>query len=420
VMRAITGRVPGHEELQEHAARETRTTLAWPAPVDAVRAVDDVEHDLAVLGPLLTSRDPLDVKGRARYLLDLNPHLRRSLTERWKRWKPAWTDSDGLVGATAIAKAALEEQRLAKRPFSLTALQRYASCPYQFLLSAIYRLEPFEEPTPLQRLDPLTKGGLFHAIQAAFFRARAAAGALPITRDNLPESLHALDAAVTAVAGREREALAPAVDRVWHDEVAAIRKDLRRWVIRQAESDDGWTPERFELSFGLPIDEDHDPHSAKDPVIVDGRFVLRGSIDLVERHAESGALRVTDHKTGKNRTATTTTINGGKTLQPVLYSLVVEAMTGEPVTEGRLYYCTQAGGFTVHPVPLDPVARRTGLMALEVVDRGVELAFLAAAPDKGACTYCDYRMVCGPFEERRAAKKNAKALADLAALRGLP
>ena len=77
------------------------------------------------------------------------------------------------------AAAVLEAQRLGKRPYSLTALQRYSACPYQFLLSAIYRLEPLEEPTPVQRLDPLTKGGLFHAMQAAFFRARAAANALP-------------------------------------------------------------------------------------------------------------------------------------------------------------------------------------------------------------------------------------------------
>ena len=284
VMRAITGRVPGHEELQALAARETRTTLAWPAPVDPVRAVDDVEHDLAVLAPLLRAQDQLAVKGHARYLLDLNDHLRRSLTERWQRWKHAWTSSDGIVKATDVVRAALEDQRLAKRPYSLTALQRYAACPYQFLLQAIYRLEPFEEPTPLQRLDPLTKGGLFHAIQASFFRERQERKALPITKDNLAESLEALDRAVAAVSEKERESLAPAVDRVWRDEIAAMRKDLRRWVVRQAEDPDGWTPERFELSFGLSIDADHDPHSVAEPVTVDGRFVLRGSIDLVERH----------------------------------------------------------------------------------------------------------------------------------------
>jgi CRISPR/Cas system-associated exonuclease Cas4 (RecB family) len=420
VMRAITGRVPGHEELQADAAKETKSTLAWPAPADANRALDDFEHDLAILGPLLTTRDPAAARGRARYLLDLNPHLRRSLTERWKRWKPAWSEADGLVTPTAHATTVLASQRLARRPYSLTALQRYSACPYQFLLSAIYRLEPLEEPTPVQRLDPLTKGALFHAMQAAFFRSRAAVSGLPVTPENLGEALDALDAVIARVAEQEREALAPAVDRVWRDEIASLRKDLRRWVTLQADGGDGWHPERFELSFGLPIDEDHDPHSVPHPVTVDGRFILRGAIDLIERHASGGSLRVTDHKTGKNRAQVTTTVGGGKVLQPVLYSLVVEALTGEPVSAGRLYYCTQAGGFTSHSVQLDPIARRTALQVLEVIDRGVERAFLAAAPDAGACTYCDYRPICGPAEEKRANKKHPGALADLIALRGLP
>jgi ATP-dependent helicase/nuclease subunit B len=420
VWRAITGRVPGHQELQEMAARETKTTLAWPAPLDPARAVDDVEHDLAVLAPLLRAQDQRSVKGHAHYLLGLNDHLRRSLTERWQRWKGAWTVSDGLVKRTDLIAAALADQRLGARPYSLTALQRYAACPYQFLLQAIYRLAPFEEPTPLQRLDPLTKGGLFHAIQAAFFRERQQKHALPITPENLAESLEALDAAVAEVSEHERELLAPAVDRVWRDEIAAVRGDLRRWVMLQAHDREGWRPERFELSFGLQIDRDHDPHSVAEPVTVDGRFVLRGAIDLVERHGASRTLRVTDHKTGKNRTDATTTVNGGRTLQPVLYSLVVEQMTGEIVTSGRLYYCTDAGKFSQHTVQLDPVARKTGLTALEIVDRGIELGFLAASPEERACEYCDYRPVCGPLEERRARTKNKGALADLQALRDLP
>jgi CRISPR/Cas system-associated exonuclease Cas4 (RecB family) len=104
----------------------------------------------------------------------------------------------------------------------------------------------------------------------------------------------------------------------------------------------------------------------------------------------------------------------------VLYSLVVEQMTGETVESGRLYYCTEAGKFSAHAVQLGPVERDTGKRALEIVDRGIELGFLAASPDEGACGYCDFRPVCGPLEERRAKKKNASAVADLKELRDLP
>src|SRR6185503_8015226 len=49
VMRAITGRIPRHEELQESAVLEGGAMLAWPSPVEPQRAIDDLEHDLAVL-----------------------------------------------------------------------------------------------------------------------------------------------------------------------------------------------------------------------------------------------------------------------------------------------------------------------------------------------------------------------------------
>ena len=68
-------------------------------------------------------------------------------------------------------KAALADQRLDARPYSVSALQRYAACPYQFLLGSIYRFEPLEQPAYLERLDPLTKGALFHEIQRDVFRA---------------------------------------------------------------------------------------------------------------------------------------------------------------------------------------------------------------------------------------------------------
>ncbi len=74
----------------------------------------------------------------------------------------------------------LDSQRLGARPYSLSALQKFATCPYQFLLSAIYRLEPNDEPEPLQRLDPLTRGALFHEVQAEFFRSMQAQGLLPV------------------------------------------------------------------------------------------------------------------------------------------------------------------------------------------------------------------------------------------------
>src|SRR6185503_3620790 len=134
VMRAITGRVPDHRVLASDAAEEGGASLAWPAPKDPDRAIDDLEHDLAVLKPLLDSHDGAAVKGRAHYLLDLNQALRRSVISRWARGRAAWSAGDGLVKAGPGVAPAIAANRLHARPYSLSALQRFATCPYQFLL----------------------------------------------------------------------------------------------------------------------------------------------------------------------------------------------------------------------------------------------------------------------------------------------
>ena len=41
----------------------------------------------------------------------------------------------------------------------------------------------------------------------------------------------------------------------------------------------------------------------------------------------------------------------------------------------------------------------------EVVDGALKEPFLPAAPAEKACLFCDYRIVCGPYEELRTARK---------------
>jgi ATP-dependent helicase/nuclease subunit B len=420
VMRGATGRIPDHEQLAARAAEVGDPTLAWPAPADPMHAIDEQEHDLAVLRRLLDAGDPESVRGQAQYMLRLNPALRRSVTERWARAERRWSPFDGLTRVTPAIAPALAAERLGARPYSLSALQRFAACPYQFLLGAIYRLEPAETPVALQRLDPLTRGSIVHAMQAAFFRAMKEQQALPTTSDRLPLAHRTLDAVIAEVAGKYREDLAPAIERVWDDEIAVIARDLRGWLARVTEDGTEWTPRNFELAFGLRLDDQHDPASRADAVRVDDRFLLRGSIDLIEEHHATGVLRVTDHKTGKDRTKDGLTIGGGETLQPVLYSVVVEKMTGQPVHESRLSFCTAVGGYKVRAVPMLPQTRRAGVEALEIVDRAIELGFLAAAPREGACLWCGFRPVCGPNEEQRIGRKPSDRLRDLHELRSRP
>ena len=141
---------------------------------------------------------------------------------------------------------------------------------------------------------------------------------------------------------------------------------------------------------------------------------------MIESKEGTGELRITDHKTGRNRTTPRTVIGGGATLQPVIYGLAVEKLLGRPVSGGRLFYCTAAGGFTDHPVPLSEANRRAGLEALEIIDRAIELGFLPPAPAERACTWCDFRPVCGPDDRSTCAASRPSRSATSPSLRGMP
>ena len=197
-------------------------------------------------------------------ILQLNPSLKRSVTARYARARKTWSRWEGLVGTTAAVAPVLAAHRPSARVYSVSALQKYAVCPYQFLLAAVLRLRPAEDLGPLERMDPLTRGSLFHAAQAAFFRQQAAASALPVVAAGRDAALAALDDVVARVAAEHYEALAPAVDRIWHDEIARIRRDLRLWVEAMTETGAEWRPRHFEWAFGLagsPLSSDRDPDS---------------------------------------------------------------------------------------------------------------------------------------------------------------
>jgi CRISPR/Cas system-associated exonuclease Cas4 (RecB family)/muconolactone delta-isomerase len=413
--RAVTGTLPGFEALQR-LAESARVRLAWPAPAQPERAIDDAEFDLAVLEGVVRATGP--VKGRARYLLDANPHLARALRARLARWsQSAWTPHDGLVKPGARAHEALAVHQFAARPFSPTALEQYAACPYRFFLSTVVRLSPLEVPGDLEALGPMEKGSMAHEVQYLLL-SRLRDEGVAVTPETETLVFHRLDAVVEEVSSAFYDRLKPAIERVWRDGLETLKADVREWLRRVAR-DAAWRPARFELSFGLPGREQSDPASRAEPVTVMEGLRLRGSIDLVEE-GEGGVLRATDYKTGRAKAKPGNVVGGGRHLQPVLYALVLEQLfPGHRVAGGRLYYCTQTGEFLAVDTPLDATSREAMGAVVRTIRGALETGFFPAAPAPGECRHCDYRPVCGPDEERRLSRTRKGLRAELNELRGL-
>ena len=431
VLRAAEGRLPGFDEMARRAEQGGAARIGWPAPANSHDAIDDAEHDLALLEELFHLPEN-ETEGNARYLLAANPHLARSLRFRAQRWEVSrFTGADGLVmreekrggivvkSPLAAALAALAKHRLSARSFSPTALQTFASCPYKFLLYTIHKLAPRDVPFRIEELDALSRGSLVHETQFELLQSLRKKELLPISRTTMEAARTELYEVLGRVAEKYRQDLLPSIERVWDDTVAGIYADLIEWLrltARDAE-ERGWQPAYFELSFGLPGRKDSDDRSQTDPVPLDCGLNLRGSIDLIERRRD-GSLRATDYKTGKARAGDGERIAGGERLQPVLYALAMEKLfPGARVEGGRPYYSTSAGGFEDVHVPLDHEARDKADIVAQTIGRAIDTAFLPAAPAPGACRFCDYRPVCGPYEEERLRKKKGDELVHLKRLR---
>jgi ATP-dependent helicase/nuclease subunit B len=398
--RAIEGALPELREFENCARGAAPARLNWPAPQTSAEAIDDAEYDLVQIAAARNR------PGAAAYLVQVNAHLARSLRARWYRWKPKWRPADGAITSEPEALAVLEGHRLTAREWSPSALENFAVCPYKFALHGIYRLRPREEAAPLEQLDPLTRGALFHAVQFRLFHDLRERALLPVTPDNVAQALARAETALEHVASEFAEQLAPAIERVWRSEIDDLRTDLRGWLHFTAVNETEWIPQEFEHEFHETLAEG---------------VRLRGKIDLVERHHARGTLRVVDHKTGRRPDTVPQWVGGGKHLQPVLYALAAEQTSGRTVEAGRLMYATQRGQYVPHEIKLDARARQFMARLLANIDAMIAGGFLPPVPDRGACEICDYRAVCGPYEERRLAKKDRRdeRLEPLDEIRGM-
>lgn len=419
ILRAVEGKLPDLATFQKRSAAGAQTRLSWPAPADPRVAVDNAEYDLA---SLKLSLEGGAQKGAARYLVEVSDNLARSLRARWLRWHHrGWVGEDGLVQLADGSRAALEKHRLRERTYSPSALQNFAQCPYRFALQSIYGLRPREDAVALDEMDPLTRGEVFHAAQFELFRQLEAERMLPVRMDRLDDIFDTLDAVLDRVAADYKERLAPAIERVWITEIEDVRTDLRAWLREVAAGDGQWSPVRFEFGFGLDAERGgHDPGSSKEAAVILDGFRVRGSMDLVEEHLQTGALRVVDHKTGKMPETTPLSVGGGEFLQPLIYALAGENLWNRAVESGSLYYCTQRGGYRRIEIKASDEGRFRLQQVLHTIDDAIARGFLPAAPAKDACGRCDYTSVCGPYEAERSRRKHQESLDALQTLRGLP
>ncbi len=418
LLRAAEGQLLPTSAIERRATQEAAEIPGWRVPSDPKRAIDGAEFDVSVLA---TTSVIGALPGAGHYLLSGHPHLPRVLRARAGRWRRPFTGHDGLAQVAEGTIERLAKEQLDARPHSASGLGNFAVCPYRFFLSAVVRLRPREEAPRVERMDPIIRGNLIHDALRRWVAQIDGAGLLPWTKEGAEPVLQHLRDALLATAAEHEERIAPAIGAVWRREVAAIGVELEAFVRRELADRSGFSPAFAELAFGLSYG-DRDPASVPDPVLLPSGVLLRGSVDLVERHPKTERLRVTDYKSGRrNPPMGPERVRGGRMLQPLLYAEAVEAVLGAEVEAARLAHPTARGGYQSDFFSVGPAGRAALAEAMAIIKGHLARGFLPAAPqDRNDCSMCDFRPVCGPDEGERGSIKDPDAQADLVRLRGLP
>ena len=428
----MTGRVPSADELQQAAARASQATLAWPAPADRDEAIDALEHDLATLRALVDEPDHR-ARGRAHYILQLNDCLQRSVRERFMRGKKPWSHWDGITAATDRIRPILARSGSARaatrcRRCRSTPCARTSSCS-----SAIYRMRPADDLEPLQRMDPLTRGSLFHAVQTAFYRRLQARGraagrrrpaAIARSRCSTQRSRQIAGRASTSCS--RRRSIASGTTRSAPSGATCACGSTRSRA-PAANGSRSRSSGRSATATAARWPSAATRRASAEPV-THRRPVSAARIDRSRRGAR-GDRRAARHRSQDRAVPRQGPHDRRRRRDAAAGAVLARARGRRPgvrCVEGRLYYATTAGGYRDVRIPLTPQARRTGVEVLEIIDRGVETGFLAPAPREKACTWCDFRPVCGtdgraarqPLQGAGAARRSARAAEE--AMSGRP
>ena len=398
LLETVTGQPQDFETLERFPG--WRTVPLHPAPPTArERPLDEREW--------LVTR-ALDARLEPEALLRQLPGARRGLEAiRSRERTDALTAYDGLLDRGVD---------LGDVPLAPTALERYAACPFRFLLERVYRLEAVEEPDRILMIDPRDRGDIVHAVLEATFRRLAEGGVLPLTRARLPAARDALEAAFAdACADAERRGVT-GLPALWAGEQARLREELLSAIEAEADDPAGWLPALFEVTFGVEGPEGPDGTSA--PVayrLPDGTTLnLRGRIDRVDVSPDGRRARVLDYKTGKLRSPKTPDrLARGRALQLPVYRLAAEALLaarGNPAVDEAQYYHVIGpdAGTRVRFTRAGWEARRADFdRVLQTIVGGIRAGRFFQRP--GACARgpCAFDLACGAERGRWAEAKRA-------------
>ena len=376
-------------------------SAAWlhrsPSFEETVRTVtaplDRRERDLAALLASTVAGSP---GVHAHPVVVADPALARGLDAVAARRDRRYGEWTGRVGPRAELR--VRDEALA----SATRLERFALCPFQYLLGNVLHVRAHEDPVDEEGITPRDRGSLVHEVLEGFF-----AGSLDRDPDQAwtVADLVRLHGIVDEVGESYRARGMTGRDLGWDLESTAIRRWLGAVLDRDADERTARQarPTAVELHFG-----EEDEHPPAEVALPDGRRLrFKGAIDRVDREAD-GSLLVIDYKTGSGtayKAVDDDRLDRGKRLQLPIYADAARralAPEGGPAPEVEAYYwfVEEGGRKAWRGGPVDEAVQARFEEVIATVVDGIEGGDFPANPGEGQffgpknCGFCDFQRVC--------------------------
>jgi len=383
----------------ERIPQYQRVPLSRLAPEDSAEAVDEGEFDLSQVGKALRTRDRREVS----YFRRAFPAFNRAEKLARLRWGfQSFSEYDGCLKSARASKLLRERFALSGQVLSATKLEAYAACPFNYFLAEILGLRPLPSPEEIRRIQPLERGTMVHEILFRFYEASSKKYPGPLRPENLEEYRKILEEAAShSFAAAEAQGWT-GYPLLWEIDRQSILEDLRAFLEKEVQAEEGMTPALFEVRFGH-ASRGSRSGAADEPVslsLEDGTaFSLRGRMDRVDFSPARDSLRVIDYKTGKLQ-GEEDGFCGGTTLQLPLYLMAACRIWKEADLEKSwAEYCSvsRKGKFARIPFHGDRWEEKEGNLKkiLETISRGIrEGTFFPFRENDRDCGYCDFKNLC--------------------------
>ncbi len=293
-------------------------------------------------------------------------------------------------GLVPQASGALDPTIANARPISASELERLSNCPlswfYRYGLSLYLPDDPEFDAT--RWLNESQRGLILHEIFEKFIESfRARQGELASG-----EAEACLFAIADEVITRWREDVPPPGLSVFEGEATELRHATKAFLemerdLAMRDEVGTWREVEFQFGRGRPLGEYE---------LGDGRGLrMAGRIDRVDTLAD-GTLRVVDYKTGRPGRFTKSPkkgiFNGGRHLQPALYSSALQKRLGIPVTRFEYRFPTQRGNNAIIEYSAGELVPARAIIAslLDYISAGTFVPTI----DKSDCSYCEHQTIC--------------------------